>query len=90
VDSIVLGWVFSSWAKNWFSSIPKAETTDSNEHPAWHLKRILSLVKEAVRLGDMSSWAGQRASMPLLVFLILNNFEQNNLQSSFNDSIIKL
>jgi hypothetical protein len=47
-------------------------------------------VKEAVRLGDMSSWAGQSASMPLLVFLILNNFEQNNLQSSFNDSIIKL
>ena len=40
------------------------ETTDSNEHPAWHLNSILSLVKDAVRLGDLSSCAGQRASIP--------------------------
>jgi hypothetical protein len=85
-----LGNVVSFGAKNWFSSIPRAETTDSNEQPTWHLNRILSFVKEAVRLGDLSSWAGQRASMPLPVGLTFLSFEQNNPQFLFNVSIIKL
>ena len=40
-----------------------------------------------VQFASLSSCAGQRASMALLVVLILFSLEQNKLQYSFNVSI---
>ena len=56
----------------------------------WKFRCKNTLVNKVLRLCDLSSQLGYKSSIPLLVVLAFFNFEQNILQSSFNDSIIKL